>query len=628
MAKIPLYNRGMGLSQKTPIGQLSRKPDAGAFISPLQSISNLAKSAEQIAFNFGMAEREREDKRIIDLEYNNAAEQLIDHKFKDKSTNVDQAKKNFSSVENVIKNKIKTKNYGSRRNQLISQSLSKLLNSQRLSSMQDSFDRGQAEAATNSDLNIQKGLETLKGLNPNDPMFGIQTEFLIANQKNADKLSLPTKYNLINLNKSIQDIASNNTRSSFSDKINRTTEKKDLEKIEKEIISASNLSAPTKDVLRNQLKEQENVIDTNNVISFGNFLPIEKVEETTFGTVEGLNATIFNLEKNNKINDPTLQKIWNSADSQLKKRIIQEMNTRVSQAKSNILFENQKKDREESEENEKLLTDFMPKVDNKTASIKEIRTAPWKGAKGIAMRDQLIGTLSNNLEGKQLTDSKPKTYQQILTFISNGKVSDVTEKFTLTGEREGKSILQRVNNDISSNDFTFFRNLIKDIQDGPIKSEAKERLEAYKEFDKFVNANKRRVQGVFAKLDPKADQDFYDFTIQMRRRYTDGLEDYLKRKRKGELQPGESYLDLLDERKDKYILKDTDYFFKTAKQGLENVKDAYKSIEDPTLDQLKPPQKPQGMTIQEFKNSKEFKDYITSGKFKLYLEKMQSLGNQ
>ena len=133
---------------------------------------------------------------------------------------------------------------------------------------------------------------------------------------------------------------------------------------------------------------------------------------------------------------------------------------------------------------------------------------------------------------------------------------------------------------------------------------------------------------MFAKLDPKADQDFYDFTIQMRRRYTDGLEDYLKRKRKGELQPGEIYLDLLDERKDKYILKDTDYFFKTAKQGLENVKDAYKSIEDPTLDQLKPPQKPQGMTIQEFKNSKEFKDYITSGKFKLYLEKMQSLGNQ
>ena len=627
MAKIPIYNQGRGLTQETPVGSLSRAPNINAFLSPLKAADNIAKKGGQIAFNFGMAEREREDKRIIDQETNIAVEKLLEHKFKDKSTNVPDAQKNFKKVENNILNKIKLKDFGSRREGLIKQNLSKILNSQRLGVMQDSFDRGQKIAADESDQNILKGMDQLRGMDPDSTMFQLQKELIIKNQSDANKLDLPTKYNLINIQKEFQDIAANNTRSKFTDRINSTSNKSSLDIIEKQIEENDKISAPSKDVLRNQIDERKKEIDVETIVKFGDFLPVEKVDETTFGTVDGLNNVVFELSKNNKISDPSLQALWNKADGPLRKRILAEMKTRVTEAKNNILFENQKKGIQEDNINDDLLSTFLPKINDNTATISEIRNAGWKGTKGIAIKNSLITSISNRLEGLQKTDSAPAIYKGINTLIFNGTIKDVTTTFQLPGENSKKNLLQRLNDTISQPDFNHFKSLIDSIKKAPTQLESQERLEAYKRFDEFLAANEDRVKGVFKNMDPTADQTFYDFTVQMRRRYQIGLDDFFERKRKGQLRPGESYLDLLDERKkDSYILKDTDAFFTSPKKNLENFSKSIKKNQDLSLEQLKPPQKPEGMTIDEFKKSKAYQEYITSGRYTQYLDKMKALG--
>lgn len=627
MAKIPLYNQGKGLGQQTPVGKLSRAPNVGALTAPAKAMGDLAQTVGQIAFNFGMAERDREDKRIIDEEYNTASEKLMEHKFQDKSTTVEQSKENFKSIENKIRNKFKGKKYGSRREQLISQNLSKLINSQKFGVMQDAFDRGQNAAATNSDMITEKGLSELRGLSPDDPMFGIRRELLLSGTKRSRELDLPTKFNIFNLTKSIDDIAANNTREGFTNKITKEKSKQNLSVISKNLEENKILSAPAKDVIRNQIKNREIEIDTETVADFGNFIPAEEVEKTTFGTVDGINDTIFQLEKNGNISDPLLKVKWDKADGTLRKRILAEMRNKARQARDNITYETNKGKLEQEENNNNLLDFSFDKIQKNDMTIKEVRELGWKGVNGIKIRDALISQIVDQISGKQKTDSSPKTYQGINEAIERGQINDVFTEFTIQGDVKPQSLLQRMNKTISQEDYKHFRALLIAKQKQPTDIRSKETLEGIKRFEEFLKANKSKVQGVYASLDPDADKTFYDFSVQMRRRFMDGMEDYFKRKDSGQLKEGELLLDLIDERKtDKYILQDPTGYFTTPQKNLENFSNSLKKEQLTSNSSINPPIKPPGMTIEQYYQSEEFKEFETSGKFKLWKEQ-QNAGN-
>ena len=626
MAKIPLYNQGRGLVQQTPVGELSRSPNIGAFTAPAKALGDIAKTAGDIAFNFGMAERDREDKRIVDEEYNAAAAELIEHKFQDKSTTVDEAKKNFKTVEDNIKNKFKGKNYGTRRENLISQSLSKLINSQRFSSMQDSFDRGQTLAATNSDLITEKQLDSLKGLSPNDPMFDLVKDLAINNITRANKLSLPTKYNLINLNKSIDDIVANNTRSDLSEQIRNTKNKENLPKLI-ETINKSKLQAATKTVLINQVNTRELEIDNEIVVDFGNFLPVEEVDKTSFGTVDGMNEAIFNLEKNGKIYDPSLQAKWDKADNVQRKKILLEMRGRVKQAKDNIVYEQAKKNEIQETNNENLFDNFMEKINNGTTTIKEVKAADWQGVNGIKIRDSLIDKIADAASGKVTNDSTPNVYKEIHKKILDGEITDTNTVFTLAGESKGVSLIDRMNDSISQPDFTYFRGLIKDVAKAPTAAEAAERLDGLKRFEQFLDSNKKRVQGMYKNLNPNAETDFYYFTVQMRKRFMKQMDAYFERQRQGKAIPGETLLDFLDpQNTDKYILRDGGAgFFPTTEKVLKNFSESLKK-KSPVTD-FNPPPKPQGMSVEDYLKSPAYQTWKTSGRYILYMENKKKKGN-
>ena len=61
-----MYNKGMGQAVATPAGKVSPRADIGAFAAPGQAAAQFANQAGQIAFQFGMAEKQAETDRIIE----------------------------------------------------------------------------------------------------------------------------------------------------------------------------------------------------------------------------------------------------------------------------------------------------------------------------------------------------------------------------------------------------------------------------------------------------------------------------------------------------------------------------------------------------------------------------------
>ena len=57
MPKIPLYNKGTGTAVDLATGSLSRQANVQAFTAPGRALESFANNAQQIAFNFGQAEK-------------------------------------------------------------------------------------------------------------------------------------------------------------------------------------------------------------------------------------------------------------------------------------------------------------------------------------------------------------------------------------------------------------------------------------------------------------------------------------------------------------------------------------------------------------------------------------------
>ena len=85
MPKIPLYNQGQGATTRMATGALSPRANVGAFTAPGQAQARLASQAGQIAFQFGMAEKQAETDKakrditaLVDQEMNNWTRENLD----------------------------------------------------------------------------------------------------------------------------------------------------------------------------------------------------------------------------------------------------------------------------------------------------------------------------------------------------------------------------------------------------------------------------------------------------------------------------------------------------------------------------------------------------------------------
>ena len=108
----------------------------------------------------------------------------------------------------------------------------------------------------------------------------------------------------------------------------------------------------------------------------------------------------------------------------------------------------------------------------------------------------------------------------IVKFIINDKINTITDKFLLTGETgEGKSILERVGQDVNIADVKYLNNLLGISNEPNFKQN-------HTEFFKFIDNFKDQVAGSVAlqPLDPDKDARLNKFKYVMYNRYIDGLE--------------------------------------------------------------------------------------------------------
>ncbi len=617
MPKIPLYNQGQGTTVKTPVGQLSARPDIGAFTAPARALSDLAGSTSQIAFDFGMAQRKREDSRIVNEEYINAFEKLNAHQLKDKSTSIDQAINNLKPIKNKIINSFKSKGYSDRRNQLITNNLGKLFAQKQLNIMQDADDRGLKLTASSVDQNVSKNLEVLRSTNPNDPLFQFTADIITNQLQRSETEGLPTKFNVLNINGEIRKIRNNNVRGYFQTSIGNAKNQDELDTILKNI-EESPLQADTKLVLSNLANKRSGEIDDNQIARFVDVLPVASIGDTSFDTVESLIATVQNLEKNNKIDNESLQKEWNGLPEEKKKKVISAMKSQVETAKRDLDFKNKKKEEDEKNANQTIFLDNIDNARKGNLGLDKINELNFIGIEGQKLKDQLIDASIKRSSGIVLNQPNLKKRKEVAKKYKLGEIASVTQQFKLPEETKAMSILERENIHLTTQDVDNYFNYFK--------SENKlTRAEDEKQINKFLDTKRIFVMGstVLTKTPTiEAEGRFYAFEIELRERLKKGKAE------------GKSVLDMLNPNHPSFVFpqRDLDSFIPSKQTVTKEQKNLlqFKTVvpEGATIQEYAPPTKeemglPANATIDQVKNHPMFKLWSQSKAGAIYNELVQ-----
>tara|TARA_R100001129_G_scaffold33658_1_gene22778 strand:+ start:639 stop:2519 length:1881 start_codon:yes stop_codon:yes gene_type:complete len=626
MPKIPVYQQNVEMAA----GSLGPRATS-AFEAPGRALAGLGKQVGDTAFKFGMIERDREDKRVKREEYATAFTTANNMILADTSTNFQDAQDNFEeNVRKKIMQDIDNKGYSKRRTQEVKGFVDRLLLEKQFEAKQKAVARGKIKSAAASDSAVDVGLQELKGLSHNSILFQPKVDALKALVDENALVGLPTRYNPGNLQASISGIEQNSKRTGVQNNIASATDDKQIE-------AALNspefkeLSAPEQNTLRSLAKVRSGEIESSLIASYVNTVPIENVGETDFDTVEDVRQKIEDGRKG-KFDDANLTERWKKLDQEVKNKIEAGWQARLNIAQTQVDHKRRAKDAIEANANEELFTDLKSKIKDDVPDpeiIKKINEADFQGEGGERFRDQLLNLAARRARGEIISDSAPIIYRDIDQGIKTQKITSVTQKFTLASEvgqegfansvsfTKGKSILERQGLTISDQNADEFEQDIRTYKRAATSTEDSKRAKALTRFEDFLQGNKQLVLGnkAYANFDPTGETRFYDFSQQMRIRFTEGLDN------------GISVDALLNPRDPNYILKDDDYYAPSIEQQLQNIKEGFEQGDSTTLEDVKPPPRQPGQSADEYLNSEEYKLYVTSGKKALFDKMMLEAQN-
>ena len=159
MARIPLYNQGRGSTQQLATGSLSPTANVGAFAAPGQALASFANSAGQIAFNFGMAERRKQDEDAIQNTNAKFIEDSTQYIRENPTDNTQTFKDNYKVWKDnwVDKN---VGNLGSRRKRLVLNKVDRSFSLENLKGQQKAYNLGEFNTinATNAQLDKNRDI--------------------------------------------------------------------------------------------------------------------------------------------------------------------------------------------------------------------------------------------------------------------------------------------------------------------------------------------------------------------------------------------------------------------------------------------------------------------------------------
>jgi len=159
MPRIPLYNQGLGPTQRLATGQLSRRADVGAFTAPGRALAQFGETAGQIAFNFGMAERDKQDKDAVEANKMAFRQASQDYRKNNRTDNYEEFKDKYSAWQKgwIQSN---TRNFSDRRKRLVENAINPIAGVENLQGQNDAFRLSEANGtqAMNDTLKSNIGI--------------------------------------------------------------------------------------------------------------------------------------------------------------------------------------------------------------------------------------------------------------------------------------------------------------------------------------------------------------------------------------------------------------------------------------------------------------------------------------
>jgi len=615
MPKIPLYNQGAGPSVQMAAGTLGPRAQSGTFEAPGRALAGFADAAGQVAFNFGMAEKDRENKRIAREEYAQAYDEVTTWIMEDRSTNIEDAQTGFLELQKSITDRVGQKGYKKSTQELVSNSLSKIFLEGGLDAKQQAYKRGVAASATAADADTLAGFETLRKYNPDDPRFKFTEDLLLDSAKTNAEAGLPTTYNQISIQKEIRSIKENNVRSNYADLIS-SADASQLDKLESGLPDLD-LPEPSKNVLRGMVKTRRAELDTELVARFAAYIPIENVGDTDFDTIEALEYLVEGARGGNFGGDTALEAEWETLSQEDKNKVEAAWSNRLTQARNQVSFNENKKNKDERDTNESIYTDSKEKILGGDLSVTQVRNLGFVGVEGEKLREQLVDLVGRRARGELLTDSKPIIYRETTGKLYQGDITSVTQRFVVpsdppevraANDGAGLSILERQGKDFSDNNVAEMERYISASVRQAESSASAQEVKNLSQFEDFVSGYKNVIMGdpVFASLNINSESRFYDFKMQMRERFFRQIE------------AGKEAKDLLNPRSRDFLIRVDEEWTPSPQTIMREIRASLDATKDiPELADVAPP--PRGnRSIEEYLKSDDYLNWATGPKKPIY----------
>ena len=601
MPKIPLYNQGLGQTVTTkPIQGV--RANEGAFTAAQKGFSEFGISLENAAFLIRLAEKKAETDRVGDEETLSLQNRAENFRLNNKDTDTATYEKNWKKFQNKELDRLKQLPLTKSQLNTVTRRLLPIFSSESSKGKINAYNRGQnirlnAANALNEN-NISKASDLPIGHPDRDYMI----QQIDDNIASSFKKDLNLKDNSVSARQRIAKL-------SYQKRLAATDSTAELFDIQFDIERDKDLTAGDLKAFSTQIETTRNRIRDNTVAALTTVIDDQDITNGNITNEGQINERYDDAAKSEFGGNQIMQQQYRSLDDKGKADFRRVLAERRSASIAQLNFSQRQSDRRDDEANETLYTDNIKSVVSGTMSIVDIRNLDFKGEKGQKYREQLTSMASKVASGTVLTDSKPLVYQGTSALVLQGKVTDVTQKYKLMTDPssvppEGLSLLDRFGDGLSSTDIEHFAGLITSRKNASTSADSKTKTEAFKGFDDFVNGNKQSIMGsaAFRRLDPTSDTRFYDFTVQMRRRFEEGLG------------AGLYYKNMLDPRHPDYLLKPDDMFAPTKQDQLKNITDSFKDQLPPTLQDVRPPARLPGQSPQDYLASEVYKTWVTSGK--------------
>ena len=238
--------------------------------------------------------------------------------------------------------------------------------------------------------------------------------------------------------------------------------------------------------------------------------------------------------------DEQLKNVYNSMSDSEKSALSGALQTRFNAVQSDITFNQNQVNFQETKANNQYFVDSISKVRNGEMGITDIQNIPWSGKLGSDYKILLEEMVVKKTQGLITDDAGLKMYNDLHQAIVEDKLYSTNAKIKLPNETQEKSILDRVR------EGTIGMNQLEQLEEIIAKKDDQTFLNERKTFQNFLVASEKQVKGVMKQLDKfnaYSDQRFFEFSLEMKQAFLNGLKD------------GKSVYDLLISTSPDYILK-------------------------------------------------------------------------